>query len=328
MKKSLMLALKDLKILSRDKFSLFWVLCFPALFSLFFGAIYSTGSKGPSGMKIAVVDEDQSEFSKLYISRLESYEALDLTSLNRDEAIDQVRTGKQVAAVCIKKGFGDGFEAIFDSNNPRLEVAVDPARRMESGYLQGLLAKAQFEALGEKFIDRDWMRSQVINWRSDVEKADDLTAKQIDIFLINPENRKQNYIKRVVAVAGDTVEIKDGELYINDKRLQRQMLPQSTLDNIRIEVKGEPLEGAVFEEINGNAKYNILLAKPPHDKASPDFAKITVPQHHCFVLGDNRNNSHDSRHFGPVPLSTIKGRADYLYWPAKDWSRFGRLRTN
>jgi ABC-2 type transport system permease protein len=183
MKKSLMLTLKDLKVLSRDKFSLFWVLCFPALFSLFFGAIYSTGSKGPSGMKIAVADEDQSEFSKLYISRLESYEALSLTRLSRDEAIDQVRTGKQVAAVCIKKGFGDGFEAVFDSNNPRLEVAVDPARRMESGYLQGLLAKAQFEALGKKFQDHNWMRNQIGLWRSDVEKADDLTAKQIKTFL-------------------------------------------------------------------------------------------------------------------------------------------------
>jgi len=134
-------------------------------------------------MKVAVVDEDQSEISQLYVSRLESYEALKLAHLSRDEAIDQVRTGKQVAAVCIKEGFGDGFEAIFDSNNPRLEIAVDPARRMESGYLQGLLAKAQFEALGEKFLDRDWMRSQVDIWRSDVENADDLTAKQIDIFL-------------------------------------------------------------------------------------------------------------------------------------------------
>jgi ABC-2 type transport system permease protein len=183
MKKSIILALKDLMILSRDKFSLFWVLCFPALFALFWGVIFSTGSKGPSGMKIAVVNEDQSEFSKLYISRLESYEALDLTSLSRDEAIDQVRTGKQVAAVCIKQGFGDGFEAIFDSNNPRLEVAVDPARHMESGYLQGLLAKAQFEALGKKFQDRDWMRNQVNLWRRDIEEADDLTAKQVETLL-------------------------------------------------------------------------------------------------------------------------------------------------
>lgn len=145
------------------------------------------------------------------------------------------------------------------------------------------------------------------------------------VVFVNPEDRRINFIKRVVAVAGDTVEIKDGQLYINDEKLQRQMLAPSTLDNIRIEVKGEPLEGDVFEETNGNAKYKIFLAGPPHDATSSDFAKTTVPKYHCFVLGDNRNLSHDSRHFGPIPLATVKGRADYIYWPAKDWSRFGRI---
>ncbi len=147
------------------------------------------------------------------------------------------------------------------------------------------------------------------------------------VVFINPENRRINYIKRVVAIAGDTVEIKDGQLYINDEKLQRQMLAQSTLDNIRIKVKCEPLEGDVFYETNCNAKYKIFLAGPPHNQASSDFAKITVPAHHCFVLGDNRNLSQDSRHFGPIPLATVKGRADYLYWPAKDWSRFGRIKN-
>lgn len=145
------------------------------------------------------------------------------------------------------------------------------------------------------------------------------------VVFLNPTNRKINFIKRVVAIAGDTVEIKDGQVYINDEKLQRHKLDQSTLDNIRVEIKGVPLEGDVYEETNGDAKYKIILVKPPHDKMSHDFEKITVPKHHCFVLGDNRNNSYDSRHFGPVLLATIKGRADYLYCPAKDWSRFGKI---
>ncbi len=147
------------------------------------------------------------------------------------------------------------------------------------------------------------------------------------IVFISPENRRMNYIKRVVAVAGDTVEIRNRELYINDEKLERRKLPQSVLDKIRVTVDGHPLEGDVFEETNGDAEYTIFLARGPHEKASPDFAKITVPEHYCFVLGDNRNLSHDSRHFGAVPLATIKGRADYLYCPAKDWSRLGRITT-
>jgi len=147
------------------------------------------------------------------------------------------------------------------------------------------------------------------------------------IVFLNPEDRRQNYIKRVIAIAGDTFEIKDGQLFVNDEQLQRQKLSQTALDNIRIEVNGEPLEGEVFEESNGNSQYKIFLAGPPHNQSSTDFAKITVPEHHCFVLGDNRNLSFDSRQFGPIPLATVIGRADYLYWPVQDWSRFGRIKN-
>jgi signal peptidase I len=144
---------------------------------------------------------------------------------------------------------------------------------------------------------------------------------------ICPFDRHWNYIKRIVAIAGDTVEIKDNQLYVNGYKLTRRQLHESTLDNIRITVEGKLLEGQVFEEqTSGNVKYNIFLAESPHDKTAGDFEKITIPEHHCFVLGDNRNLSRDSRHFGPVPLATIIGRADYIYWPAKDWSHFGRIK--
>ncbi|MBW8038435.1 MAG: signal peptidase I [Planctomycetes bacterium] len=164
---------------------------------------------------------------------------------------------------------------------------------------------------GDRFI------ANKIAYKSTDPKRGDL------IVFVNPEDRRINYINRVIAVAGETVEIKNSELYVNDQKLQRQKLPQSTLDDIRIQVRDKPLEGDVYEETNGDAKYKIFLAghRPPGY-----FAKMTVPKHHCFVLGDNRNHSKDSRYFGPVLLATVKGRADYLYFPAKDWSRFGKIR--
>ncbi|MBA7657163.1 Linearmycin resistance permease protein LnrN [subsurface metagenome] len=183
MKKVLFLAFKDLRVLLSDKGNIFWVFGFPVMFALFFGAIYSGAGKGPSGMKIAIVDEDKSEFSSSYISKLESDEALQIVPLSRDEAIEQVRKGKVAAAVILNKGFGEGFEALFNSDEPKLEIAADPSRRMESGYLQGLLAKAQFEALGDKFVDRKWMREQVNLWREDMENANDLDAEQAELYL-------------------------------------------------------------------------------------------------------------------------------------------------
>jgi len=143
---------------------------------------------------------------------------------------------------------------------------------------------------------------------------------------INPLNRHENYIKRIVAIAGDTVEMKDNQLYVNGHELTRRKLPESTLDYIRISVEEQPLKGQVFEEKNDSTKYNIFLAESPHNKTAGNFEKITVPDHHCFVLGDNRNNSRDSRDFGPIPLATIMGSADYVYWPAMSWSHFGRIK--
>jgi len=183
MKKVLFLAVKDLRVLLSDKGNIFWVFGFPVLFALFFGTIYAGAGKGPSGMNIAVVDEDKSEFSSSYISKLESDEALQIVHLSREDAIEQVRKGKVAAAVILNKGFGEGFEALFNSDDPKLEVAADPSHRMESGYLQGLLAKAQFEALGDQFGDREWMRDQINLWRDELENANDLDAEQAELYL-------------------------------------------------------------------------------------------------------------------------------------------------
>ncbi|MFA5252499.1 MAG: ABC transporter permease [Phycisphaerae bacterium] len=182
MKKVLFLAIKDLKVLLSDKGNIFWVFGFPVLYALFFGAIFSGAGEGPSGMKIAVVNEDQSDFSASFVSKLQSYEALEISLPARDEAIELVRKGQIAAAVVLKKGFGDGFEAMLNSDEPKLEIAADPSRKMEGGYLQGLLAKAQFEAMGEKLNDRNWMRSQIDLWRNDVKDSNDLDSKQATLY--------------------------------------------------------------------------------------------------------------------------------------------------
>jgi ABC-2 type transport system permease protein len=183
MKKLLFLALKDLRVLFSDKGNIFWVFGFPVLFALFFGAIFSGSDSGPSGMKIAVADQEKSAFSASYISQLESYEALRVVKMNRDEAIDGVRKGNISAAVILKDGFGDDFETIFTGDNSAVEIALDPGRKMEGQYLQGLLARAMFEAMAKRFTDRDWMRGQVKDWRNKVTDANDLGAADAKLLL-------------------------------------------------------------------------------------------------------------------------------------------------
>jgi len=153
-------------------------------------------------------------------------------------------------------------------------------------------------------------------------KKQDPQRGEIIVFR-SPDDRHIFFVQRVIAVAGDTIEIKDNIVYVNDQELDRERIPQYERDNIRIDIDQRPLEGDLYYEINGVAKYKIFFTKPPFDQAPRDLAKTTVPANHCFVMGDNRNFSHDSRMFGTIPLATVIGRADYLYWPSKDRSRLG-----
>lgn len=183
MSKVIFLAVKDIRVLISDKGNIFWVFGFPVIFALFFGAIYADIGKGPTGMKIAVTDEDKSDFSHYYISSLQSSGALKLITLDVNESLEQVRKGKAAAAIIIKKGFGNGLESIFNRKEPKLEIATDPSRKMEGGYLRGLLVKAQFEALSKKFLDKKWMKQQISIWRSEIVDANDLGARQADLFI-------------------------------------------------------------------------------------------------------------------------------------------------
>jgi signal peptidase I len=131
----------------------------------------------------------------------------------------------------------------------------------------------------------------------------------------SPKDRRLNWIKRVIGLPGDTVEVKGTEVIVNDKKLERDRVPASSLFF--------PLEegSEVFYEFNAGRRYRIVLA--PADEKIADFPKQTVPEGYCFVLGDNRNHSMDSRGVGLIPEAELIGAVQYIYWPAASWSRFG-----
>ncbi len=112
------------------------------------------------------------------------------------------------------------------------------------------------------------------------------TPKRGDIVIFkNPDDMRLNYIKRVIGVAGDRIEIRDGVVFVN----------------------GEPSEESYINE-------------PPFD----DFYEQIVPEDTIFVLGDNRNHSRDSRdpNVGFIPLENVLGKAKIRIWPVKDFTLF------
>jgi signal peptidase I len=118
------------------------------------------------------------------------------------------------------------------------------------------------------------------------------------VVFIWPKDRAKDFIKRVIATEGQTIEMRNREVLIDGRPLND---PHAVHD--------EPRAG-------------------PADSYGP----YTVPAGHVFVMGDNRDHSFDSRYWGPVPLADIKGQALIIYWswggePGRwvRWDRIGRL---
>jgi signal peptidase I len=119
------------------------------------------------------------------------------------------------------------------------------------------------------------------------------------VVFIFPEDRTKDFVKRVMGVGGDTVEIHDKEVYINGKQI----------DDPHAHFLGDDPQTA---------------ALPTRD----DFGPRTVPENHIFVIGDNRDCSYDSRYWGFVSVNDVKGKIAVIYWSWNGgvrWERIGEL---
>lgn len=114
--------------------------------------------------------------------------------------------------------------------------------------------------------------------------------KRFDIIVFNkPREPKISIIKRVIGLPNEIIKIENGNVYINNTLLKQTFL---------------------FKE-------KLFLKKSLNIKA------LKISENHFFVLGDNRNNSNDSRAFGPVPEKNISGKVFLRYWPL---SKFGKIK--
>ncbi len=147
--------------------------------------------------------------------------------------------------------------------------------------------------------------------------------KRGDVIVFKyPPDQSIDYIKRVMGLPGETLQVRHDEVFINGRPLARERLnvPCLTNDSRDFESDEERHPCEVWLEHLGNKTHQVH--QEPMRSMSSDFGPVTIPPGSYFAMGDNRDNSKDSRVWGFVPFDLIKGRALIIWW-SRDPSRGG-----
>ena len=146
-----------------------------------------------------------------------------------------------------------------------------------------------------------------------------------DVFVFVPLHQKsRHFIKRIVAVGGDTVKTKGGALYVNSVAVKDDAYTKRVPRRLRSRYDFPPFRAPYLLPDN-DAFADYKLSPTQFHAKFPDGRPFTVPEGHVFAMGDNRDQSSDSRTWGTVPVSQIKGQAFMIFWsydmlnPKKPW---------
>jgi signal peptidase I len=128
------------------------------------------------------------------------------------------------------------------------------------------------------FLDKEFILTNIITLKLD-------KLKQGDVIVFKaPNDPEKDYIKRIIGIPEDSILIRNGDIYVNDRILDQNAYLKSTVKTY----------GGSFLKEN---------------------MSITVPKDSYFVMGDNRSGSSDSREWGFVPLKSVVGKSMFVYWP-------------
>jgi len=119
----------------------------------------------------------------------------------------------------------------------------------------------------------------------------------------------RDFVKRVVAMPGDTVEVRKGRLFVNGKETPQQ--PYERYEEVERLSYEEDEDPFMYQQLWENHELDNYYGMYLRDQ----FGPVVVPENHYFGMGDNRDNSCDSRFWGPIPRENIKGKAWFIHWP-------------
>ncbi|HEU4987807.1 MAG TPA: signal peptidase I [Rhizobiaceae bacterium] len=140
-------------------------------------------------------------------------------------------------------------------------------------------------------------------WASEPERGDVVVFKF-------PPNPSLDYIKRVIGLPGDRIQMRDGQLFINGEAIPREKVGQ--IDNPDITEVDRPVD-VYRETLPNGVSYDTLDLTP--NSIGDNTREFVVPEGHYFMMGDNRDNSADSRFsVGFVPAENLVGRANIIFF--------------
>lgn len=173
----LTMALKDIRLLIRDKTGFFFTFFFPLIIALFFGTIFSGGGGGTGSLALLVVDEDMSDESREFIGHLKEADEVRIQMATREEAVEKVRLGSAPAYVVLLSGFGSARKNLFQGYPPEIELGVDPARKATAGMLHGILMNYSLPGFQKAFTDQALMREHIRSFLPVLDEPNDLNPK-------------------------------------------------------------------------------------------------------------------------------------------------------
>lgn len=196
------MAMKDIRLLFRDRLSLFFIVLWPLTMAVFFGAMFSGLSSGPESVPVALVDEDRTAASERFAARLEDSELLTVERTSTEQGLDLLRQGRTAVLLTLGPGFGAALDNPFVAT-PRIEMAVDPTQMAVAGMIRGLLVEAAGEDLSALIADSDRMAALNATNRLGIEALPPSAARDEFLTFLDLTPRISSLIEEL-GIGGST----------------------------------------------------------------------------------------------------------------------------
>ncbi len=196
------MAMKDIRLLFRDRLSLFFIVLWPLTMAVFFGAMFSGLSSGPESVPVALVDEDRTTASERFAARVEDSELLTVERTSAEQGLDLLRQGRTAILLTLGPGFGAALDNPFVAT-PRIDMVVDPTQMAVTGMIRGLLLEAAGEDLSALITDPDRMAALNATNRLGIEALPPSAARDEFLTFLDLTPRISSLIEEL-GIGGST----------------------------------------------------------------------------------------------------------------------------